>query len=88
VWCHNPDPPYSRREGTVERVKHLPAGSVVVTVKLDGGNSVALSPHTVHNLDVPPPIRGCHYCASVEEQADEPDKPGPLEEELRRLTGN
>jgi hypothetical protein len=86
VWCHHRDPPYGRREGTVEHIKHLPAGSMVVTVKLDHGSSVSLSPNTVHSIDASPPVPGCHYCTSAEKKVDEPGKPGPLEGELRRLT--
>jgi len=58
---------------------------MVVTVKLDRGHPVSLSPNTVHTIDTPPPVPGCHYCASIE-KVDEPGKPGPLEDELRGLT--
>jgi hypothetical protein len=88
VWCHSPDPPYGRREGTVEHIKHLPAGSTVITVKLDHGSAVSLSPTTVHTINAAPPVPGCHYCTAVDKKPDEAGEPGPLEAELRRLTND
>jgi hypothetical protein len=58
---------------------------VVITVNLDRGSAVSLSPNTVHGINAVAPVPGCHYCTSVEQQADEPGKPGALEAELRRL---
>jgi hypothetical protein len=61
---------------------------MVITVNLDHGSAVSLSPNTVHTINAAPPVPGCHYCTSVEAQADEPGKPGPLEDELRRLAND